>query len=613
MRRGIATYCHIARRLAVLVLLAAGTAQAATPTLAELEQATRLNPRSAEAWDRYGQALARQGRYSEAQTAFAKALEYALDARHVLHHVALAHAWSGNYKEAARRFAALVARYPYDAELRLDYGQTLAWDRRYPQARQQYEAVLARRPRHVEALRHLGILAAWENKYDEALALLARAAEQEPRNLRVLLAQGDVLSWKGDLARAAQTLEQAHRLAPKDAGVWLQLAQVQLWQGRLRDAQDSYRAVLELDPRNLEAHLGLVRSYREQRDYREAEKVLRAAQALYPGDARIGKELAALAAQRRPDLGTAVEFLEPLLFVAVLLTIFYHLHRYRRVLPRRAPTINALLVVLPLLAIATLVTLAFILWGGAYYREVQLAWSLLELLGFAIFVAVTFTLVWLLRFERPSSGQTVLAIGAHPDDIEFGCGATLLRYREQGCRTHGLVLSGGEQGHPGNDAGQHRAREARASANVLALDSLEQRELPDTRLSEHREALRIAIEDALARLKPDIIFTHTDKDAHSDHRAVFEATREAARGAYTILCYENPNTPASFSPDYFVDVSEYLDDKIAALARHKSQRGKPYADPAVVRHSAGFRGTQARVTYAEAFEAVRVLEKRPSE
>ncbi len=608
----MARHWQVARRLLAVLLLAAGTAQAAAPTLAELEQATRLNPRSAEAWDRYGQALSRQGRYSEAQAAFTKALEYAPDSKTILHHVALAYAWSGNYQAAAQRFATLVARFPADAELRIDYGQTLAWDRRYPAARQQYEAVLARQPRHVEALRHLGILAAWEHKYDEALALLTRAADQDPRNVRVLLAQGDVLSWKGDLTRAAETFERALALTPKNAAVWLQLAQVQLWQGRLRDAQDSYRTALDLEPRNLEAHLGLARTFRERREYTEAEKVLRAAQAAFPADARIGRELAALAAQRAPGLVAAAEYLTPLLFVAVLLIIFYHLQRYRRVLPRRSRMVNSLLVLLPLLAGATLVTVGFILWGGAYYREVQLAWRVIEVLGLVTVVAVTVTLVWLLRFERPGCGQTVLAIGAHPDDIEFGCGATLLRYRELGCRTHGLVLTSGEQGHPGADAAQQRAREAQASANVLALASLEQRHFPDTHLAEHREALRATIEEVIGRLQPDIIFTHTPKDVHSDHRAVFEATREAARGAHTILCYENPNTPASFSPDYFVDVSEYLDDKIAALARHKSQAGKPYADPAVVRHSAGFRGTQARVAYAEAFEAIRVLEKAPT-
>jgi LmbE family N-acetylglucosaminyl deacetylase len=113
----------------------------------------------------------------------------------------------------------------------------------------------------------------------------------------------------------------------------------------------------------------------------------------------------------------------------------------------------------------------------------------------------------------------------------------------------------------------------------------------------------------MSELQPDIVFTHTGHDVHTDHKTAFEATREAARGACTILCYENPNTPPEFNPNYYIDIEGYLDDKIAALSLHRSQAGKDYTNPDVVRASASFRGNQARVKYAEAFESVRVLEK----
>lgn len=604
-------FLQVTRRTLALLLLVLGTAQAATATLAELEQATRLNPRSAEAWDRYGQALARGGRYPEAHQAFTQALRLAPESKHVLYHVALAYAWSNNYAEAARRYAQLVARYPHDAALRIDYGQTLAWDQKYPQAREQYLAVLAREPKHVEALRHLGILAAWEGKYAESLEALARAAEFEPHNLRVLTAQAEVQSWAGDLAKAAATFRRATELAPKNAELQRQLAQVQLWQGRLRDARDSYQRALALEGHNVSTYLGLVRSLTEMGEYLEADKVLRAAQAQFPTDARIGKELAGLAAKRQLDIARVVEYLEPLVFVIVLSVIYLHLRRYRRVLPYLAWWMKTLFYAVPLLALAAATAVVVVVSGQAYYYEVRGAWQLLELLGMLAMIAVVLAFVWLLRFQRPHRRQVVLAIGAHPDDIEFGCGATLMRYREEGCQTHALILTGGERGHAAPDAAQTRAEEANASARLLAFNSVEMRDFPDTQLHTQREALRNAIESAVQKLEPDLIFTHTPHDLHSDHRSVFEATREAARGPCTILAYENPNTPAEFNPGFYVDIGDYLDDKIAAIARHKTQAGKPYTDPEVIRHSAGFRGTQARVKFAEAFEVVRVLEKAP--
>jgi LmbE family N-acetylglucosaminyl deacetylase/cytochrome c-type biogenesis protein CcmH/NrfG len=588
-------------------LIAAVPAAAAEKPLAELDRAARANPASTEAWDRLGQALARERRFPEAQQAFARALKLAPQARHILHHAALAYAWSGDYKEAARRYRELLARHPADTELRVDYGQVLAWDRQFIEARRQYETVLKANPRHVEALRHLAVLGAWQDKYDDALRLLERAQGVEPKNPRVLADRAEVLSWKGDLAAAAEAYQQALALAPKRPDLLLKLAQVYRWHGRIRPARETYEKVLALERDNVDAYLGLVRAYKDNHQYVEAERVLRQALARLPNDARLNEERAALAAGRSASAHEFIERVEPLFFIVILAVLARHIWRYRRVLRGHRTVTRLLLTALPALAVLTAVVYAFVLIGGAYYREIATAAQLLELLALAALLAMVITLVWLLRFERPRRAETVLAIGAHPDDLEFGCGATLLRMREEGCRTVGLVLTGGGRG-AGAEA-DARLAEAHAGARVLAIAELELRDFPDTRLSEHKEAIRQAIEETIERLQPDVIFTHNAHDAHTDHKTVFEATREAARGPCTLLCYENPNTPPVFNPDHFVDIEGYLDDKITALARHKSQADKPYADPQAIRAAAGFRGTQARVKYAEAFETLRRLEK----
>lgn len=594
--------------LALLASAACAHAWAADESLEELERAARLDPGSASAWDRLGEALAREQRFAEALAAFAKGLKLAPGSKTLLHHVALAHAWSGNYKEAEKRYAELLASSPRDGALRLDYGQTLAWDRRFEDAREQYAIVLTENPRHVEALRHMAQLTAWQGNYDAAIGLLGRALELDPQNSNLLVGLGEILSWKGDLAGAVRSFRQALDLAPKNASIWANIGQAYAWQGRTRDAREAYEKAVALDPRMIDAYLGLARVYKDNHQYEAAEKRLREALAQFPSDARLSKELAALAADKSLRFSDAVGWLSPILFVVILLTIYRHIWRYRRVLrPRRVVT-GVLLASLPVLAVLTASVYGFVLFGGSYYKEAEYASRLLQIFNLIVLVAVFSSLVWLLRFERPVRENVVLAVGAHPDDIEFGCGAALLRYREEGCRTYGLVLSAGEQGGSGSTSSE-RIGEARRSARVIALTEIAILDFPDTRLHTRKEEIRKAIEEKMSELRPDIVFTHSSQDVHTDHKTAFEATREAARGACTILCYENPNTPPEFNPNYYIDIEGYLDDKIAALSLHRSQAGKDYTNPEVVRASASFRGNQARVKYAEAFESVRVLEK----
>lgn len=577
-------------------------------SLQEIERAAQQSPASSAAWDRYGEALAREQRFAEAQEAFARALKLAPNSKNVLHHIALAYAWSGDYKEAARRFADLVSRFSHDVPIQLDYGQTLAWDKRFAEAREQYRQVLANSPRHVEAMRLLAQLTAWQGGYDEALDLLARALEQDPQNTNVLVNQGEILSWKGEPGRAGAAFRRALEIAPRNAPVWTNLAQVYASQGRTRDAQEAYKTAIGLDPRGVDAYLGLSQAYMDNHQYDEAGKRLRDALALFPSEPRLRKALAALAADKSLRLSNLIEWIPPLLFIVILLLIHRHVWRYRRVMRHRHAVTRLLLASLPVLAALTALVYGFVLFPGSYYKEAEYASRLLQILNLLILFAVFLSLVWILRFERPSREHVVLAIGAHPDDIEFGCGATLLRYREEGCRTYGLVLSAGELGNASGWVSE-RIQEARRSARVLALTELFVLEFPDTRLHARKEEIRKAIEEKIRELRPDIIFTHNPIDVHTDHKTAFEATREAARGACTLLSYENPNTPPEFNPNYYVDIDGYLEDKIAALSLHKSQRGKGYTDPEVVRASASFRGNQARIRFAEAFEAVRVLEE----
>lgn len=204
---------------------------------------------------------------------------------------------------------------------------------------------------------------------------------------------------------------------------------------------------------------------------------------------------------------------------------------------------------------------------------------------------------------RTQAGR-VLAIGAHPDDIEIAAGAALAKMRDAGYQITGLVLTQGERG---GDSGL-RPKEARSGANFLGIDTIVLCDFTDTRLAQEAGELTGTIENLIHKVEPDIIFTHSYHDLHQDHQAAYEATMRAARRTRTtILCYESPSVTQDFRPTYFIDVCGYVDVKIQAIREHWDQREKPYMKSDLVRSKLAFRGGEAKVEYAEGFEIARMV------
>lgn len=199
--------------------------------------------------------------------------------------------------------------------------------------------------------------------------------------------------------------------------------------------------------------------------------------------------------------------------------------------------------------------------------------------------------------------RRVLAIGAHPDDLELACGGTLAKLADSGHEVHALVLSQGEGG--GDRA--HRAEEAHRGGALLGVASVQVRDFADTRLAQDPTALVTAIEEVVNRVNPDIILTHSANDQHQDHQAVHVATLRAARQSSSILCYESPSATPDFRPSVFIDIDDYVEAKVAAVAAHRDQLRKPYMTPDRLRGIATFRGAQAKVDSAEGYEPVRLL------
>jgi len=199
----------------------------------------------------------------------------------------------------------------------------------------------------------------------------------------------------------------------------------------------------------------------------------------------------------------------------------------------------------------------------------------------------------------------ILAIGAHPDDIELGCGGTLIKYARQGHDVFLLVMTEGG----GSGDGSVRHKEQQEAADILQVVKLFWGDYPDTAIPLDRESIQ-RVERIIHEVEPDFIFVHYQDDTHQDHRHLSVATITATRYTRNVLFFEGPTTQ-NFSPSVFVDVDAVLERKVAALEAHASQvnktniKGLTIVD--IARSSAHFRGIQGRVRNAEGFVPLRLF------
>lgn len=206
----------------------------------------------------------------------------------------------------------------------------------------------------------------------------------------------------------------------------------------------------------------------------------------------------------------------------------------------------------------------------------------------------------LTRRRATRRSESVLAIGAHPDDVEIGCGGMLLAHVERGDRVTVLTLSAGAQGGDTSLRGQ----ESRRAAEELGAELL-MHDLPDTAIEVGQATINPIIE-AITATDATLIYTHTDKDVHQDHRSVHRSTLVAAREVPRLFTYQAPSTSADFLPTRFEDITQYLDAKIRLIECYATQDDRPYLEHELLRSTARYWARFARGTrYVEPFEVVR--------
>lgn len=196
--------------------------------------------------------------------------------------------------------------------------------------------------------------------------------------------------------------------------------------------------------------------------------------------------------------------------------------------------------------------------------------------------------------------QRALAIGSHPDDIEIGCGGTIAKWvKEDGVEFYTMTMTAGESG----GIPKLRMQEQEAAGRLLGVTKHFWGDYKDTELPLCANLIA-DIEGVINEIKPDVVLVHYHQDTHQDHRAVATATITASRYTSNLLFYEGPST-YGFTPVTFVDISDNINQKYAALYAHTSQVSKTNVKNLLITQiaeaNAIFRGVECRAKYAEGF------------
>lgn len=201
--------------------------------------------------------------------------------------------------------------------------------------------------------------------------------------------------------------------------------------------------------------------------------------------------------------------------------------------------------------------------------------------------------------------MNILAIGAHPDDIELGCGGLIIKASRQGHNIFMYTLTRGEaSGEP-----QQRTKELSQSAKFIGAKALWIDNFEDTKLNVNTGELVNHIEYFINKADPDLIITHSLGDVHHDHKAIAASTIEAGRFIPNIISYEIPLTK-DFRPQVFYDISDVVDDKVELIKIFWSQQSKLYLKANAIKGLAEYRALQSRlntsINYVEAFEVLKL-------
>lgn len=217
--------------------------------------------------------------------------------------------------------------------------------------------------------------------------------------------------------------------------------------------------------------------------------------------------------------------------------------------------------------------------------------------------------------------KRMTVIAPHPDDETLGAGATIARFAAEGVEVSVLIVSGHLPPLYPQEAFETTRREADAAMKTLGVTRWDFLQIPATKVHEAPVAeVNGKITRFLRETDPEVVLLPFP-DRHIDHRVIFDASVVACRPVHAkaprlVMAYETlsethwnaPGIEPAFGPEFFVDTTEYMEQKKAALECYASQiHNAPSRSIEACMALAKFRGSQNGCGYAEAFKVIRAV------
>lgn len=214
--------------------------------------------------------------------------------------------------------------------------------------------------------------------------------------------------------------------------------------------------------------------------------------------------------------------------------------------------------------------------------------------------------------------RKIIAIGAHPDDIEFGCGGALAKHVDSGDIVTYICMTNSES-IDGTTGKVLRSRfqlqnEINNAATVMGIHDVRRLDFKDLHIPFNFDSVS-CIEKIIKEISPDVVYTHWAGDANQDHVATHQITMAAARYVKNVFCYEQIPILRLYENqmtiNYYVDITDQMTIKLDASNCHCSQIEKYYNSGFNVLHNlrilAEFRGIQSGCKYAEGFHVIKTV------
>ncbi len=207
--------------------------------------------------------------------------------------------------------------------------------------------------------------------------------------------------------------------------------------------------------------------------------------------------------------------------------------------------------------------------------------------------------------------QTILVLGPHTDDGEFGCGGTMAKFVEEGKQVYYATFSIAEESVPEGMPKDILLTEVKKASQTLGIkaEKLINFRYRVRHFPRYRQDILEDLVKLRKKLHPDLVFLPSNDDLHQDHQTIYHEGLRAFKFT-RILGYEMPWNNLTITTNAFVLLEErHIEKKIAAIGCYESQvnAGRRYANEEFVRSLARTRGVQSGVHYAEAFQIIRWL------